>query len=173
MIWVKNLENLTHGNYFSLWQEWTNDRLENEMDIVLDAVNRIRSMKPPTDSNERYVHGHLFCFCVWYLLVWFFFNLLLQNGVISCWYFLLSLQATCFCTLPRPRDCCYYPMLSISHRVSFLCVTSQGYALHFCTILLFFIREIYALHHLQSIILKPKWSSIAWNCCCYLLFLAK
>uniref|UniRef100_K4A0Q1 valine--tRNA ligase n=1 Tax=Setaria italica TaxID=4555 RepID=K4A0Q1_SETIT len=41
------------SDYPSLVEGRTNDRLENQMDIVLDAVNRIRSLKPPTDSNER------------------------------------------------------------------------------------------------------------------------
>ncbi|CAD6341059.1 unnamed protein product [Miscanthus lutarioriparius] len=41
------------SEYPSLVEEWSNGGLENEMDIVLDAVNKIRSLKPPTDSNER------------------------------------------------------------------------------------------------------------------------
>ncbi|CAL5082726.1 unnamed protein product [Urochloa decumbens] len=41
------------SEYPSLVEGWTDDRLEIQMDIVLDAVNRIRSLKPPTDSNER------------------------------------------------------------------------------------------------------------------------
>ncbi|XP_015690635.1 valine--tRNA ligase, mitochondrial 1-like [Oryza brachyantha] len=41
------------AEYPSLVEEWTNDGLENEMDIVLDAVNKIRSLKAPTGRNER------------------------------------------------------------------------------------------------------------------------
>lgn len=41
------------SEYPSLIEGWTNERLENEMDIVLDAVNKLRSLKPPTETNER------------------------------------------------------------------------------------------------------------------------
>ncbi|GJM99456.1 hypothetical protein PR202_ga16554 [Eleusine coracana subsp. coracana] len=41
------------SEYPSLVKGWTNERLENEMDIVLDAVNKLRSLKPPTETNER------------------------------------------------------------------------------------------------------------------------
>ncbi|KAK3133783.1 hypothetical protein QOZ80_6AG0540990 [Eleusine coracana subsp. coracana] len=41
------------SEYPSLFEGWTNERLENEMDIVLDAVNKLRSLKPPTETNER------------------------------------------------------------------------------------------------------------------------
>uniref|UniRef100_A0A0D9VTQ7 Valine--tRNA ligase, mitochondrial n=1 Tax=Leersia perrieri TaxID=77586 RepID=A0A0D9VTQ7_9ORYZ len=41
------------SEYPSVVKEWTNYNLENEMDIVLDAVNKIRSLKPPTERNER------------------------------------------------------------------------------------------------------------------------
>uniref|UniRef100_A0A0A9ERC8 valine--tRNA ligase n=1 Tax=Arundo donax TaxID=35708 RepID=A0A0A9ERC8_ARUDO len=41
------------SEYPSPVEEWINDKLENEMDIVLDAVNKLRSLKPPTETNER------------------------------------------------------------------------------------------------------------------------
>ncbi|RCV07935.1 hypothetical protein SETIT_1G286000v2 [Setaria italica] len=41
------------SEYPSLVEEWTNDNLEHEMDVVLDAVNKIRSLKPPTERNKR------------------------------------------------------------------------------------------------------------------------
>uniref|UniRef100_A0A0E0CU02 valine--tRNA ligase n=1 Tax=Oryza meridionalis TaxID=40149 RepID=A0A0E0CU02_9ORYZ len=33
--------------------EWADDKLENQIDIALDTVNKLRSLKPPTDTNER------------------------------------------------------------------------------------------------------------------------
>ena len=41
------------SEYPSLVEEWTNDNLENEMDIVLDTVNKIRSLKTRTERKER------------------------------------------------------------------------------------------------------------------------
>ncbi|PUZ38372.1 hypothetical protein GQ55_9G191100 [Panicum hallii var. hallii] len=37
------------------WQEWTNDQIENEMEIVLDTVNKLRSLRPSTDTYERFL----------------------------------------------------------------------------------------------------------------------
>ncbi|CAN6315441.1 unnamed protein product [Urochloa humidicola] len=41
------------SEYPSVVEGRTNDNLENEMNIVLDAVNKIRSLKPPTGTHER------------------------------------------------------------------------------------------------------------------------
>ncbi|KAF0928842.1 hypothetical protein E2562_010700 [Oryza meyeriana var. granulata] len=41
------------SEYPSVVQEWTNDKIENEMEIVLDAVNKLRSLRPHTDIHER------------------------------------------------------------------------------------------------------------------------
>ncbi|KAF0913119.1 hypothetical protein E2562_020255 [Oryza meyeriana var. granulata] len=41
------------SEYPSLIKEWTDDKLENEIDIALDTVNKLRSLKPPSDTNER------------------------------------------------------------------------------------------------------------------------
>ncbi|KAG8045647.1 hypothetical protein GUJ93_ZPchr0008g13403 [Zizania palustris] len=41
------------SEYPSLVMEWTDDNLENEIDIALDTVNKLRSLKPTTDTNER------------------------------------------------------------------------------------------------------------------------
>uniref|UniRef100_A0A0D9VNJ4 valine--tRNA ligase n=1 Tax=Leersia perrieri TaxID=77586 RepID=A0A0D9VNJ4_9ORYZ len=41
------------SEYPSLVKEWTDDKLENEIDVALDTVNKLRSLKPPTDTNER------------------------------------------------------------------------------------------------------------------------
>ena len=43
------------------WQEWANDQVENEMEIVLDAVSKLRSLRPPTDIHERCVYVHPIC----------------------------------------------------------------------------------------------------------------
>ncbi|KAJ1294912.1 hypothetical protein BS78_01G182600 [Paspalum vaginatum] len=39
--------------YPSVVQEWTNEQVENEMMIVLDTVNKLRSLRPSTDTHER------------------------------------------------------------------------------------------------------------------------
>ncbi|TVU22234.1 hypothetical protein EJB05_31918 [Eragrostis curvula] len=41
------------SEYPSPVEEWTNDNLETEMDIVLDVVNKIRCLKSPIKTNER------------------------------------------------------------------------------------------------------------------------
>ncbi|KAJ1263370.1 hypothetical protein BS78_09G179300 [Paspalum vaginatum] len=41
------------SEYPSLVEEWTHDNLENVMDIVLDTVSKIRSLKPATERNKR------------------------------------------------------------------------------------------------------------------------
>uniref|UniRef100_A0A0D9Z131 valine--tRNA ligase n=1 Tax=Oryza glumipatula TaxID=40148 RepID=A0A0D9Z131_9ORYZ len=41
------------SEYPSLVKEWADDKLENQIDIALDTVNKLRSLKPPTDTNER------------------------------------------------------------------------------------------------------------------------
>uniref|UniRef100_A0A0E0KHR3 valine--tRNA ligase n=1 Tax=Oryza punctata TaxID=4537 RepID=A0A0E0KHR3_ORYPU len=41
------------SEYPSVVKEWTDDKLENEIDIALDTVNKLRSLKPPSDTNER------------------------------------------------------------------------------------------------------------------------
>ncbi|XP_051192009.1 valine--tRNA ligase, mitochondrial 1 [Lolium perenne] len=41
------------SEYPSAVQEWENDQVENEMEIVLDAVSKLRSLRPPTDIHER------------------------------------------------------------------------------------------------------------------------
>ncbi|TVU34278.1 hypothetical protein EJB05_16109 [Eragrostis curvula] len=41
------------SEYPSPVEEWTNGKLENELNIVLDAVSKLRSLKPPTETNER------------------------------------------------------------------------------------------------------------------------
>jgi hypothetical protein len=50
------------------------------LNIILDAMNKIRSLKPPVDTNERYVYAYLVsysstCFAKWSnsLLICFFF----------------------------------------------------------------------------------------------------
>uniref|UniRef100_A0A0D3FCW2 valine--tRNA ligase n=1 Tax=Oryza barthii TaxID=65489 RepID=A0A0D3FCW2_9ORYZ len=40
------------SEYPSLVKEWADDKLENQIDIALDTVNKLRSLKPPTDTNE-------------------------------------------------------------------------------------------------------------------------
>ncbi|VAH05050.1 unnamed protein product [Triticum turgidum subsp. durum] len=41
------------SEYPSAVQEWANDKVENEMEIVLDAVSKLRSLRPPTDIQLR------------------------------------------------------------------------------------------------------------------------
>ncbi|XP_052134317.1 valine--tRNA ligase, mitochondrial 1-like [Oryza glaberrima] len=41
------------SEYPSVVQEWTNDQVENEMETVLDSVNKLRSLRPHTDIHER------------------------------------------------------------------------------------------------------------------------
>jgi valyl-tRNA synthetase len=41
------------SEYPSVVKEWTDDKLENEIDIALDTINKLRSLKPPSDTNER------------------------------------------------------------------------------------------------------------------------
>ncbi|XP_044401811.1 valine--tRNA ligase, mitochondrial 1 isoform X1 [Triticum aestivum] len=41
------------SEYPSAVQEWANDEVENEMEIVLDAVSKLRSLLPPTDIHLR------------------------------------------------------------------------------------------------------------------------
>ncbi|TVU34254.1 hypothetical protein EJB05_16085 [Eragrostis curvula] len=48
------------SEYPSPVEEWTNGKLENELNIVLDAVSKLRSLKPPTETNERCVYGLIF-----------------------------------------------------------------------------------------------------------------
>ncbi|KAG2547987.1 hypothetical protein PVAP13_9KG145685, partial [Panicum virgatum] len=41
------------SEYPTVVQEWTNDQIENEVEIVLDTVNKLRSLRPSTDAYER------------------------------------------------------------------------------------------------------------------------
>ncbi|KAF7035505.1 hypothetical protein CFC21_046373 [Triticum aestivum] len=41
------------SEYPSVVKEWADDKLESEFGIILDTVNKLRSLKPPTDTNER------------------------------------------------------------------------------------------------------------------------
>ncbi|XP_044971413.1 valine--tRNA ligase, mitochondrial 1-like [Hordeum vulgare subsp. vulgare] len=41
------------SEYPSAVQGWANDKVENEMEIVLDAVSKLRSLRPPTDIQLR------------------------------------------------------------------------------------------------------------------------
>ncbi|CAL4918770.1 unnamed protein product [Urochloa decumbens] len=41
------------SDYPSVVEGWTTDNHENEMYIVLDAVNKIRSLKPPSETHKR------------------------------------------------------------------------------------------------------------------------
>ncbi|KAG2537114.1 hypothetical protein PVAP13_9NG250300 [Panicum virgatum] len=41
------------SEYPKVVQEWTNDQIEYEMEIVLDTVNKLRSLRPSTDTYER------------------------------------------------------------------------------------------------------------------------
>lgn len=49
------------SEYPSTVQEWENDQVENEMEIVLDAVSKLRSLRPPTDIHERCVSLQQIC----------------------------------------------------------------------------------------------------------------
>ena len=82
--------------------------------------------------------------------------------VSCCWLATYCLffdeQATCFCTLPRTRYCCHCWMLSISSRVSFFCIVSQGFCLTFpnLAMLFLFISEMFG--HSFSYILQSVFS---------------
>ncbi|KAE8783792.1 Valyl-tRNA synthetase [Hordeum vulgare] len=41
------------SEYPSIVKEWADDKLESEIGIILDTVNKLRSLKPTTDTNER------------------------------------------------------------------------------------------------------------------------
>nr|CAB3494244.1 unnamed protein product [Digitaria exilis] len=41
------------SEYPAVVQEWTNDQIENEMETVLDTVNKLRSLRPSADTYER------------------------------------------------------------------------------------------------------------------------
>ncbi|RLN38650.1 valine--tRNA ligase, mitochondrial 1-like [Panicum miliaceum] len=40
------------SEYPTVVQEWTNDQIENGMEIVLDTVNKLRSLRPSTDTTK-------------------------------------------------------------------------------------------------------------------------
>ena len=40
------------------------DQIENEMEIVLDTVNKLRSLRPSTDAYERFVQSMTCAICV-------------------------------------------------------------------------------------------------------------
>ncbi|KAJ1694927.1 hypothetical protein LUZ63_011625 [Rhynchospora breviuscula] len=46
-------ESIMISDYPSVVEEWTNDQIENDMKIVLEAVTKIRSLRPATDKNEK------------------------------------------------------------------------------------------------------------------------
>jgi hypothetical protein len=133
---VKFYAYLPVGNYCFLWQEWADDKIESEIDIVLDTVNKLRSLKPPTDTNERCVYGCLnglslySIYYAWYIPV--FSCCWLAKTMSYCVF--SHEQATCFCTLPRTRYCCHCSIVSISSRVSFFRIIAQGFCLIFLII---------------------------------------
>jgi hypothetical protein len=42
------------------------DKLESEIGILLDTMNILRSLKPPTNTNERFVYIVGFFFILYY-----------------------------------------------------------------------------------------------------------
>lgn len=46
-------ESIMIADYPSVAESWTNEQIESHMDIVLSTVRKIRSLRLPTDKNER------------------------------------------------------------------------------------------------------------------------
>ncbi|XP_020102255.1 valine--tRNA ligase, mitochondrial 1-like [Ananas comosus] len=42
------------SEYPSVQEEWTNEQIESEMEIVIGTVRKLRSLRPANDKNERY-----------------------------------------------------------------------------------------------------------------------
>ncbi|XP_020088963.1 valine--tRNA ligase, mitochondrial 1-like [Ananas comosus] len=42
------------SEYPSIREEWTNEQIESEMEIVIGTVRKLRSLRPANDKNERY-----------------------------------------------------------------------------------------------------------------------
>ncbi|XP_074583201.1 valine--tRNA ligase, mitochondrial 1 [Curcuma longa] len=47
-------ESIMISEYPSVIEAWSNEKIENDMDIVNDAVRKLRSLRPQSDKNERY-----------------------------------------------------------------------------------------------------------------------
>ncbi|KAK8936168.1 Valine--tRNA ligase [Platanthera zijinensis] len=46
-------ESIMLSDYPSVKESWTNEVIESSMDIVISTVRKIRSLRPPSDKNER------------------------------------------------------------------------------------------------------------------------
>ena len=120
------LQQISRETFSFGWQEWTNDQIENEMEIVLDTVNKLRSLRPSTDTYERFVQVHAMCYlCQHCVTDDVPFNLILLIHLNLIPYFLFAPEQTsCFCALPRLGGYCHHTLLPFLYYNTCFCVIS-------------------------------------------------